>query len=71
MISLKDKNNSEQIFWEVTIQLDLSEKLFWYAVHHYDKVCTWSIMYIDCTVSRILQCMYKFYFNDIFRLSLV
>lgn len=39
MISLKDKKNCEQIFSEVTIQqLDLSEKLFLYAVHHYDKV---------------------------------
>ena len=53
MISLKDKKNSEQIFSEVTIQqLDLSEKLFSYAVHHYDKVCTilqWIIFYISFT----------------------
>lgn len=53
MISLKDKKNSEQIFSEVTIQqLDLSEKLFLYAVHHYDKVCTilqWIIFYISFT----------------------
>ena len=53
MISLKDKKNSEQIFSEVTIQqLDLSEKLFVYVVHHYDKVCTilqWIIFYISFT----------------------
>lgn len=53
MISLKDKKNSEQIFSEVTIQqLDLSEKLFLYAVHHYDKVCTilqWIIFYTSFT----------------------
>ena len=53
MISLKDKKNSKQIFSEVTIQqLDLSEKLFLYVVHHYDKVCTilqWIIFYISFT----------------------
>lgn len=53
MISLKDKKNSEQIVSEVTVQqLDLSEKLFLYAVHHYDKVCTilqWIIFYISFT----------------------
>lgn len=53
MISLKDKKDSEQIFSEVTIQqLDLSENLFLYAVHHYDKVCTilqWIIFYISFT----------------------